>query len=170
MGTSIMQRLILNPTRNLSNSKTKLNAPTTTFKRRFYKNVNIDIEKVLSRQDPKTLYKIKLDNRFLKTYAGNPFVLNSKYLAMAVASEWQSQDKLLSRDNMPLTALCNLCIDVGNDKSKDEIIANLMKYLKTDTLLYRAFDSGMINDNLTKQLLTIQKINGPLQQKKFPNC
>ena len=61
---------------------------------------------------------------------------------MGVQAEWSQQNTHINRSTMPLTNLTGLCQDFDpKAKTRESVIAELIKFLKSDTLLYRAFDS-----------------------------
>ncbi|KAG5683267.1 hypothetical protein PVAND_012557 [Polypedilum vanderplanki] len=98
--------------------------------KRFYKNTGILYN------DKK--YEITLDQRKLKTPLGSPFYVESEPLALAIATEWNSQKETIERPRMMLTALCNTAIDNPNHLTKDDIINYLLNYIETDTILFHS--------------------------------
>ncbi|XP_012280075.1 ATP synthase mitochondrial F1 complex assembly factor 2 isoform X2 [Orussus abietinus] len=88
-------------------------------------------------------YEVTLDQRKLKTPKGQNFDVNSKPLALAVATEWDSQEETINRSNMHLTALCSTVLDNPNNHQKVDIINYIVNYLETDTIL---FHSSEIDD------------------------
>ncbi|KAL5281674.1 ATPAF2 family protein [Megaselia abdita] len=103
---------------------------TSSTRKRFYKNTN-----VLSSDG---LYEITLDQRKLKTPNGNPFVVKSEPLAIAVATEWNNQKDIIVRSSMHLTALCNTSLDNPNHLSKPDMVNYLLNFLPTDTVLFQS--------------------------------
>lgn len=67
--------------------------------KRFYRKTN-----VLQSNDK---FEICLDQRKLKTPGGATFVVNSEALAIAVATEWDSQKDVIERSNMHLVSILN---------------------------------------------------------------
>ncbi|KAK3789572.1 hypothetical protein RRG08_016251 [Elysia crispata] len=53
--------------------------------------------------NPRGWYEINLDKRKLRTPHGNVFKVPSEPLALAVATEWNAQEKVVNRPNMHLT-------------------------------------------------------------------
>ena len=47
-------------------------------------------------------FQIELDNKAVKTPAGNPLLVPSEQLAMAIAVEWNSQQEIIKSENMHL--------------------------------------------------------------------
>jgi len=113
-------------------------------RKRFYKNVSV------YREDSKG-YGVKLDHRMLRTPLRNQFLVPSECLALAVAQEWEIQDKLVQLPLMHLTALCNSVLDargtcieerssdvepagVGKGSPSQSDVESALNYLETDTL------------------------------------
>lgn len=63
--------------------------------KRFYKNTS-----VIYSGDGK--FEITLDSRKLKTMQGKPLVVDSEPMAIAIASEWDSQKERIERSTMHL--------------------------------------------------------------------
>lgn len=96
--------------------------------KRFYKNSSVLY------CDGK--YEITLDQRKLKTPRGTLFTVESEPLALAIATEWNSQKDNVERSTMMLTALSNTVIDNPNHLKKEDIINFLLSYAETDTILF----------------------------------
>ena len=80
-------------------------------------------------------YTVTLDNRKLRTPLGLPLSLPSLPLALAVATEWDSQKKYLQPAQMPLMTLCCTAIDqVASHPLPHQI--DVMRYLRNDTSCY----------------------------------
>lgn len=62
--------------------------------KRFYKNTGI--------LESNGKYEITLDQRKLKTPKGNLFVVDSEPLALAIATEWNSQKEKIMQTSMHL--------------------------------------------------------------------
>ena len=118
-----------------------------TERKRFYKNVTVYKEDRKGQE----VYGVKLDQRLLRTPLTNQFLVPSECLALAVAQEWDSQEKFVQLPLMHLTALCNSALDargtcVSNDDASAETgvvgkgspsksdVTSALKYLETDTL------------------------------------
>ncbi|KAF9935406.1 ATP synthase complex assembly protein atp12 [Linnemannia zychae] len=84
---------------------------------------------------------VTLDNRVLKTPAGNPITLpkDQKHLALLIAGEWNGQKALLKSHSLPMTSLVARAIDgfVGNKEGRDETLNRLTKFLDTDSICYQ---------------------------------
>eukprot|EP01135_Chromosphaera_perkinsii_P005343 Nk52_evm24s343 gene=Nk52_evmTU24s343 len=84
-------------------------------------------------------FVVTLDGRSPRTpKEKKPMVIPSKKLALLVAAEWQEQEGVIRPEWMHFTALCNTAIDCYAVKPKEDRINDLMEYLHTDTVLYRA--------------------------------
>jgi chaperone required for assembly of F1-ATPase len=73
----------------------------------------------------------------VRTPARRPLAAPSRELAQAIADEWQAQDDVIDPAHMPLTRLANSIIDGVTDKP-DEVRDEIVKYLGSDLLFYRA--------------------------------
>lgn len=96
--------------------------------KRFYKNTSILYS------DKK--YEISLDQRKLKTPKGTIFQVESEPLALAISTEWDSQQKTIERSRMILTSLVNTSIDNPNNFTKEDIINYILTFVETDTILF----------------------------------
>ncbi|XP_028670077.1 ATP synthase mitochondrial F1 complex assembly factor 2 [Erpetoichthys calabaricus] len=99
-------------------------------RKKFYQDVSIS-------QGEGGLFEVSLDRRKLKTPGGKLFAVASEPLAIAVATEWDSQKDTLKFYTMHLTTLCNTAIDNPTQRNKEQIITAALKYLETDTVCYR---------------------------------
>lgn len=97
--------------------------------KKFYKNVTI------SKSNGR--FEINLDKNKLKTPLGTLFTVPTEPLAVAIATEWDSQQKLIKRHSMYLTSLCNTAIENPTGRSKETVIQSVMHFLETDTLCFR---------------------------------
>uniref|UniRef100_A0ABM5FC63 ATP synthase mitochondrial F1 complex assembly factor 2 n=1 Tax=Pogona vitticeps TaxID=103695 RepID=A0ABM5FC63_9SAUR len=98
-------------------------------RKRFYKNVTIS--------QGEGGFEINLDHRKLKTPQAKLFTVPSETLALAVATEWDSQKDTIKSYTMHLTTLCNTALDNPSQRSKDQLIQSAVKFLETDTICYR---------------------------------
>lgn len=99
-----------------------------TAPKRFYKNSSVLYS------DGR--YEITLDQRKLKTPRGTLFTVESEPLALAIATEWNSQKDTVERSTMMLTALANTAIDNPNHLQKNDIINFILSYAESDTILF----------------------------------
>ena len=82
-------------------------------------------------------FSVLLDGRAARTPGRNALVAPTKALADAVAQEWNEQDKTINQREMPLTVLLSKAID-GGKAAASEGRQEILKYLETDALCYRA--------------------------------
>lgn len=97
--------------------------------RRFYKNVTI--------AQSNGLYEINLDSRKLKTPLGKVLQVPIEPLAIAVATEWDAQEKNISFQTMHMTGLCNTALDNPTKKTKESLADYIVGFLESDTICYR---------------------------------
>lgn len=97
--------------------------------KKFYKNATI------STADG--WYEINLDKRKLRTPHGNIFRVPSEPLALAVATEWNSQGEYVNRHAMHLTALANTALENPLHKTREQLTRTIIHFLETDTICYR---------------------------------
>ncbi|KAG8542377.1 hypothetical protein GDO81_029909, partial [Engystomops pustulosus] len=100
-----------------------------TERKKFYQNVSI--------AQGEGGYEINLDHRKLKTPQGKLFTVPSEPLAIAVATEWDSQRDTIKFFTMHLTTLCNTALDNPTQRNKEQLIKSSLKFLDTDTVCYR---------------------------------
>ena len=82
-------------------------------------------------------YSVTLDGRAIRTPLGLPFTLPSPSLALAVASEWDSQKTYLQPAQMPVMTLCCTAIDQVASHPKAHQV-DILRYLRNDTSCYWA--------------------------------
>nr|XP_031541810.1 ATP synthase mitochondrial F1 complex assembly factor 2 isoform X2 [Vicugna pacos] len=82
-------------------------------------------------------FEINLDHRKLRTPGAKIFTVPSEALAVAVATEWDSQQDTIRPYTMHLTTLCNTALDNPTQRDKDQLIRAAVKFLDTDTICYR---------------------------------
>ncbi len=82
-------------------------------------------------------FHVTLDGRPVKTPARRLLAAPTHELAAAVAAEWQAQGPHVDPARMPLTRLANAIID-GVAAAPAEVRAEIVKYLGSDLLFYRA--------------------------------
>ncbi|OAP64062.1 ATP synthase mitochondrial F1 complex assembly factor 2 [Fonsecaea erecta] len=117
---------------------TQPGAKTGSLKKRFWKEVHV-------KEVPEG-YQVYLDKRPVRT--PNKSILtvprSKPHLAHAVAIEWdllESAQQALKNHNIPMTSIVARAQDIieseaqGDGKVRKEIIATMMRYLDTDTLL-----------------------------------
>lgn len=109
--------------------------------RKFYKTATIS--------QSEGWFEVNLDSRKLRTPLGNLFRVPNEALALAVATEWNAQDKVIKRHNMHLTSLCNTALDNPVQKTRDDLVRSILHFLETDTICYRL--------NEPKELVQLQE-------------
>jgi len=82
-------------------------------------------------------FAILLDDRPVRTPAGNALALPSRALGEAVAAEWDAQQERIDPAVMPLTRLVNSIID-GVAIAPAPVAEEVAKYLGSDLVCYRA--------------------------------
>lgn len=111
-------------------------------RKRFYKNVSIS--------KSGRSYEVNLDRNKLKTPLGTLFRVPSEPLAIAVATEWDSQKDMIRRHSMYLTSLCNTAIDNPTERPKETVIQSILHFLETDTLCFRLDEPPELAELQTK--------------------
>ena len=109
--------------------------------RRFYQTVTtagIDPTLAPSQRRPAG-YRVLLDGKAVRTPAKGHLVVPTPALAAAIAAEWQAQREHIDPESMPLTRLTNSAID-GVVGRQGEVAADIVKYLGSDLVCYRAAD------------------------------
>ncbi|KAL9956936.1 hypothetical protein ACROYT_G038500 [Oculina patagonica] len=99
-------------------------------RKRFYKKAGIE--------KAEGGYQITVDSKKVKTPAGNPLVVPSKHLAMAVSVEWNSQVETIKPAYMHLTSLSNTVIDNPRPRTHDEQVLNILEFLSSDSICFYA--------------------------------
>jgi len=82
-------------------------------------------------------FAVLLDNRPVRTPAGNALALPSRALGEAVAAEWDAQQERIDPAVMPLTRLVNSVID-GVAMAPAPVAEEVVRYLGSDLVCYRA--------------------------------
>ncbi|KAI0373317.1 ATP12-domain-containing protein [Pilatotrama ljubarskyi] len=139
---SVRQAVYLRRTHaTISNSEQAVNATNraeATLKR-FWKNVGIE------KRDGG--YVVTLDKRPLKTPGGKALIIppEKRLVAALVASEWENQETVLKPHALPMTSLVSRAIDAFQDENtRNEVRAQLLKYLETDTIFYHADEPAVL--------------------------
>jgi len=99
------------------------------LRRRFYDEVSV-------RDDPAG-FAVRLDDRPVKTPARHALAAPRRPLAEAIAAEWRAQAEFIDPAAMPMTRLANTIID-GVAAAQDEVAGEIIKYLGSDLVCYRA--------------------------------
>lgn len=82
-------------------------------------------------------YAVQLDGRAVMTPARRALVAPAAAIGAAIAAEWQAQGEEIDPASMPLTRLANSILD-GVAVVPDQVRTEVLKYLATDLLCYRA--------------------------------
>jgi len=82
-------------------------------------------------------FGVTLDGKPVRTPAGRVLAVPRQQIAEALRVEWDAQAKVIDPGHMPLTRLANAIID-GLDERHEEVVADVIKYLGSDLLFYRA--------------------------------
>lgn len=98
-------------------------------RKKFYKNVTI--------AGTNDMYEVNLDHRKLKTPLGNVLQIPHHGLALAVAHEWNAVKEKIHPSLMHLTGLSFTVVDNPHHASKYDVVAKMLEYMETDTILYR---------------------------------
>uniref|UniRef100_G1MZI6 ATP synthase mitochondrial F1 complex assembly factor 2 n=1 Tax=Meleagris gallopavo TaxID=9103 RepID=G1MZI6_MELGA len=96
-------------------------------------------------------FEINLDHRKLKTPQAKLFTVPSEALAIAVATEWDSQKDTIKFYTMHLTTLCNTALDNPTQRNKVQLIRAAVKFLETDTLCYRVEEPAALAELQKKE-------------------
>jgi len=99
------------------------------LKRRFYRDAAV-------RDDPAG-FAVALDGRPVRTPARRALAAPRRPLADAIADEWRAQAEFIDPAAMPMTRLANTIID-GVAAARDEVAGEIVKYLRSDLVCYRA--------------------------------
>lgn len=82
-------------------------------------------------------FAVRLDGRAVHTPARRALIAPSQAVAEAISAEWEAQTKVIDPLAMPLTRLANSIVDGVADRAR-EVADDIVKYLGTDALFYRA--------------------------------
>lgn len=104
---------------------------TGTAAKRFYKKVDV--------QESADGFAIMLDDRPVRTPMKSKLQLPSRWLANAVAEEWDAQVEKIDLGSMTLTGLANTALDRVRPRRR-EVVDEIAAYAETDLLCYRTDD------------------------------
>jgi chaperone required for assembly of F1-ATPase len=82
-------------------------------------------------------FAVALDGRIPRTPGMKHVIVPSEAIASAMAAEWAAQGEFIDPETMPLVRLVNAAVEAGKD-SLPALRAELLKYMSSDLLLYRA--------------------------------
>jgi ATP synthase F1 complex assembly factor 2 len=104
--------------------------------KRFFKEVTV---KEVQLADARTGHGIHLDGRPLRTPAKRVLAPPSRALALAIAREWDAQEKVIMPHLMPLMTLATTAVDqIPN--IRDQLEDGMLQYLASDTVCFRSPD------------------------------
>jgi len=103
--------------------------------KRVYKTVDVAAEREPGGAES---YRILLDQKVMKTQAGNDLKIESKPLALAIAQEWDAQGEYVNKAQMRITGLTFTTLDNPFNDSRASLTSKILDYLPSDTLLYFA--------------------------------
>ncbi len=92
-------------------------------------------------------FALLTNGKLLKTPLGNNIILPNQKLADAVAAEWAGQGSVLKKEQMPLTQIACIAMDMAR-KKRAELVEDILSYTDTDLVCYRTGE--------TPELLAIQ--------------
>ena len=101
-------------------------------------------------------FAVTLDDRPIKTPAGETLTLRSGALADAIAAEWSGQGDQIDQRAMPLTGLANTAIDHVT-RDRDATLGQAETFARHDLVCYRAAEPAVLAD------LEAAAWNAPLQ-------
>ncbi len=84
-------------------------------------------------------FEVRLDGRPLKTPQKHNLFVTSEAVAEFIAAEWEAQQDTINPENMPITRLVNVSIEL-TPKNRDRLSEEARRYAATDLLCYRADD------------------------------
>jgi len=97
--------------------------------KRFYTNVTVVGEE--------GAYRVRLDERTVRTPGGAELVVPTEAAAQLVAAEYDAQGEHIDPMSMPVTRLVNTAIDgVANDPQA--VLEDVLRYASSDLICYRA--------------------------------
>ncbi|MDE2579365.1 MAG: ATPase [Hyphomicrobiales bacterium] len=105
--------------------------------KRFYKSVA-----VAGRDGA---FAILLDDKPVRTPAGNAFALPTERAADLVSAEWRAQGEHIDPAAMPVTRLVNSGLD-GVARDPQAVAADIVKYSASDLVCYRAGEPASLVD------------------------
>lgn len=82
-------------------------------------------------------FQVTLDGRGIMTPERQSFTLPTYPLALAVAAEWQQQEKFLRPHTMPLMQMTATAIDLKVTNLRDTLIDRITSFLVSDSVCFR---------------------------------
>lgn len=99
------------------------------LRRRFYREASV--------APAEGGFAVQLDGRPVRTPARRPLLAPAEPLARAIAAEWAAAEGTIDPARMPLTRLANSIVD-GVEENRGQVRDEIVKYLASDLLFYRA--------------------------------
>ncbi|XP_059484743.1 ATP synthase mitochondrial F1 complex assembly factor 2 [Neocloeon triangulifer] len=84
------------------------------------------------------LWEVTLDQRRVRTPAGQVLRVSNESLALALCHEWDSQKDTINLSTMHLHGLVSTALDNPNKLTKMDLAQSIAQYLETDTVLYHS--------------------------------
>jgi chaperone required for assembly of F1-ATPase len=97
--------------------------------KRFYRSVSVD--------PLEHGFAVRLDNRPIKTAAGQPQIVPRRAMADALAAEWETQGEELDMALFRFRDLADYALDIIGPE-RETAVGRLLAFAETDTLCYRA--------------------------------
>jgi chaperone required for assembly of F1-ATPase len=113
------------------------------LRRRFYSAVTIAAGE--PEHGAQAAHAICLDGKPVRTPGRRPLAAPVMELARALADEWAAQGEDIEPVKMPLTRLANTIID-GVGAAREQVAAEIGKYLASDLVFYRAENPAALRD------------------------
>lgn len=82
-------------------------------------------------------FAVTLDGKTVRTPARRVLAVPRQAIAEGLRAEWDAQTEMIDPSRMPLTRLANSVIDGVADR-REEVAADVVQYLGSDLLFYRA--------------------------------
>ena len=102
---------------------------TGNYIQKFYKNAGV--------VQAGSGFQVTLDGRGIHTPERQPFTLPSYPLALAIAAEWQQQEKFLKPHTMPLMQMSATAIDLQTTGLRDSLVDRILSFLMSDSVCFR---------------------------------
>ena len=82
-------------------------------------------------------FQVTLDGRPIHTPERQVLVLPTQALALAVAAEWEQQDKFLNSHSMPLMQMTTRAVDMPITCLREQLQDRIVSFLSSDTICFR---------------------------------
>lgn len=98
--------------------------------KKFFKTATVEDNTVL------------LDGKVLTTPAKHKVVLPNAKLAQAIADEWAEQGEEIDKNQLPLTGMASLALDIAEPR-RHELLVELLEYGETDLMFYHGVEDEL---------------------------